>query len=72
MDTASLSIEKAKPGPKPKAKIDVEALQARVHNLEQLVLRMAHNSGTSRGIIVKAGLEPWEPGKADMSKHFSK
>ena len=69
MVTASSSIEKAKPGPKPKPKLDVEALLDRVHNLEQLVLRMAHNSGTSRGVIVKAGLTPWEPSKADMSKH---
>ena len=69
MEQASLSTEKAKPGPKPKAKIDVEALQLRVEQLEQLVLRMAHNSGTSRGVIVKAGLTPWEPTRADMSKH---
>ncbi len=66
--TESVSINK-RPGPKPKAKIDVEALQKRVEGLEQLVLRMAHNSGTSRGVILKSGLTPWEPEKADMHKY---
>lgn len=57
-----------KPGPKPKAKVDVEALEARVHNLEQLVIRLCHNSGTSHSIIMKAGLTPYSPTKNDMTK----
>ena len=70
MDTqTSLSIsEKKKPGPKPKEKVNTESLEARVHNLEQLIIRMAHQSGTSHSIIMKAGLEPYHPTKNDMSK----
>jgi len=59
---------KAKPGPKAKPKIDVEALEARVHNLEQLIIRMAHQSGTSHQFLIKAGLTPYSPTKADMTK----
>ena len=36
------AIPKAKPGPKPKAQVNVDQLQDRVHNLEQLIIRMAH------------------------------
>lgn len=59
---------KAKPGPKAKPKIDVEALERRIHNLEQLVIRMAHQSGTAHVLIQKAGLEVYVPTKGDMSK----
>ena len=61
-------IPKAKPGPKPKAQVNVEQLEARVHNLEQLIIRMAHQSGTSHQILLKAGLKPYIPTKGDMSK----
>ena len=67
MDTSS-STEKPKPGPKPKAKVDIEALEARIHNLEQLIIRMAHQSGTSHQILIKAGLTPYSPTKNDMTK----
>ncbi len=69
MDTSS-SIEpvKNKPGPKPAPKVDTKALENRIHNLEQLIVRMAHNSGTSHIIIKKAGLVPYTPTSGDMSK----
>ena len=63
-----IETPKAKPGPKAKPKVDVEALQDRVYNLEQLITRMAHQSGTSHSILLKAGLEPYIPTKGDMSK----
>ena len=72
MDTqTSLSTEvpaKKKPGPAPKPKVDTNALEVRIHNLEQLIIRMAHQSGTSHAILLKAGLEPYTPSKGDMSK----
>ena len=70
MDTqTSSSTEKKKPGPKPKVQLqEVIDLEVRVHNLEQLIIRMAHQSGTSHSIIMKAGLEPYHPTKGDMSK----
>lgn len=40
----------------------------RIEALEQLVVRMAHNSGTSHSVIIKAGLKPYNPTKDDMSK----
>ena len=66
----SLSTDqpKAKPGPKPKAKVDVEALEARMYNLELLVIRMAHQSGTAHAVIKAAGLEPYTPTRNDMTK----
>ena len=64
----SLSTEKKKPGPQAKPKVDTTALEARVHNLEQLITRMAHQSGTSHQILIKAGLEPYQPTQGDMSK----
>ena len=59
---------KKKPGPQAKPKQDVNQLEARIHNLEQLITRMAHQSGTSHQIIVKAGLEPYTPSRNDMTK----
>ena len=60
--------ERKKPGPQAKPKIDVEALLARVHNLEELIIRMAHQSGTAHAIIKKAGLTPYHPTQGDMSR----
>jgi hypothetical protein len=40
----------------------------RIANLEQLVIRMAHNAGVSHTIIINAGLLPYNPTKSDMSK----
>lgn len=62
------AIPKAKPGPKPKAQVNTQELEARVHNLEQLITRMAHQSGVSHSILLKAGLDPYLPTKGDMSK----
>ena len=62
------AIPKARPGPKPKAQVNTTELEARVHNLEQLIIRMAHQSGTSHQILKKAGLEPYSPSANDMSK----
>jgi hypothetical protein len=64
----SLSTERKKPGPQAKPKVDVEALLTRVHNLEELITRMAHQSGTAHVLIKNAGLEPYQPTKGDMSK----
>jgi len=64
----SLSTEKKKPGPVAKPKVDLEALQDRIHNLEELVIRMAHQSGVSHVIIKMAGLEPYSPIAGDMGK----
>jgi hypothetical protein len=61
-------IEKSKPGPKAKPKQDLNQLEARIHNLEQLIIRMAHQSGTSHTILIKAGLQPYTPNKEDMTR----
>jgi len=66
--SSSNEVIKKKPGPQAKPKIDVEALEARVHNLEELLTRMAHQSGTSHQLLIKAGLTPYQPTKNDMSK----
>ena len=63
-----IETPKAKPGPKAKPKVDVEALGRRIHNLEELITRMAHQAGVSHSILLKAGLEPYTPTKGDMSK----
>jgi hypothetical protein len=70
MDTSSSNEvpEKKKPGPAPKPKVDVGTLQNRIHNLEELIIRMAHQSGTSHQLLIKAGLTPYQPTKNDMSK----
>ena len=64
----SSSTEKKKPGPAPKPKLDTEQLLARIHNLEQLVVRMAHNAGVSHVLIKQAGLAPYQPTQNDMTK----
>jgi len=43
-------------------------LLTQLNKLQTLVLRMAHNTGTASSIIREAGLEPFVPGKKDMSK----
>ena len=62
-------VERKKPGPQAKPKIDVEALLERVSNLEALVLRMAHNNGTAHAIILKSGLQPYTANASDMGKY---
>ena len=44
------------------------ALEARVSNLEQLIVRMAHQSGHAHALFLNAGLEPYQPTRNDMSK----
>ena len=75
MDTSSfteIKPERQKPGPKKGAQKQadraLDELITRIHNLECLVIRMAHQGGISTSIIKEAGLEPWTPGKKDMSK----
>jgi hypothetical protein len=70
VETSSFSEApiKKKPGPQAKPKINVEALERRIHNLEELLTRMAHQSGTSHQLLIKAGLTPYQPTKNDMSK----
>ena len=61
-----------KKGPKPKADAaEVEKLIERMTKLEELVIRMCHNSGTAHSLILKAGLEPYSPSKAEMTKYAS-
>ena len=70
MEASSFSESpiKKKPGPQARPKIDVEVLERRIHNLEELLTRMAHQSGTSHQLLIKAGLTPYQPTKNDMSK----
>ena len=63
-----IEIPKAKPGPKPKAQVNVTELEARVHNLEQLIIRTCHQQGISHQLITNAGLTPYQPTKGDMSR----
>ncbi len=68
MEQSSLTETKKKPGPAPKPKVDLKALESRIHNLEELITRMAHQSGTSHALLIKAGLTPYQPTKNDMQK----
>jgi hypothetical protein len=43
-------------------------LEDKVALLEQVIVKIAHFTGTQR-IILDAGLEPFTPGKQDMSKY---
>ena len=66
------SKEKKKPGPaKGQAKQienNLKSLTTRIESLEALVLRMAHQSGTSHAIIRESGLAPFNPQHKDMTK----
>jgi hypothetical protein len=71
IETTPEPTQKKKPGPPSKPKVDmshIDALMARIADLESVVIRMAHNSGTAHAILKKAGLEPYNPSKADMSR----
>jgi hypothetical protein len=65
------STEPKKPGPKPKARIEPEALQARIDQLEKIIIKLAHFTGTNR-ILIENGIEPWSPDKASMNKFRGK
>lgn len=45
---------------RPKAEGACEALQARIENLENLVVRLAHVEGRSR-YVIEYGLKPYKP-----------
>jgi len=51
-----------------KAQYDAEALLRRIDALEKVVIRMAHNSGTSHQVLIQNGLTPYTPNKNDMTK----
>jgi len=77
MDTSSSTETpiKKKPGPQAKPKVDVgellkrlESLEVELFNTRELLIRMAHQSGTSHQLLIKAGLTPYSPTKNDMSK----
>ena len=77
-DAASLGLDVPEPDlgaisdpepPIPAAESQMlEEALIRITALETLIIRMAHNSGTSHAIIRKAGLTPYNPTKEDMSK----
>lgn len=64
--------ERQKPGPKKgaqkKAEATLTSLMTRLQNLEDLVIRMAHNSGTSSSVIRASGLKPYDLKPQDMNK----
>ena len=62
------AVEKKKPGPAPKPKVDVEDLQERVHQLELMVSKFAALAG-QRNLPIDYGLEPWDPETKDMNKY---
>jgi len=47
----------------------VVVLSDRVHNLEQLIARMAHNSGVSNRILIEHSIEPYQIKKSDIGKY---
>ena len=65
------SVERKKPGPQAKPKVDLEALQNRIHNLEEFISRMSHQMGISHTLLKKAGLTPYHPSQGDMNKFKS-
>jgi hypothetical protein len=71
IETTQEPTQKKKPGPPARPKVDmkhIDQLNKRIEALESVVIRMAHNSGTAHAILKKAGLEPYNPSKADMSR----
>lgn len=56
------------PPKKAQKKDNSQELLDRLEQLESLVIRMAHNSGTSHNLILQHGLQPYNPTKNDMSK----
>lgn len=76
--TPGEAVEKKKPGPAAKPKVEmaqIEELQDAlvetnklIKNLQGLVVRMAHNTGVAHELIKRAGLEPYNPTKSDMTK----
>jgi len=54
--------------PEPRATVIPEGLEAKLQGLANVVVRMAHNTGTAHGLLKQNGLEPYCPNKKDMSK----
>jgi len=72
IETIQEPTQRKKPGPPAKPKVDmshIDQANKRIEALESVVIRMAHNSGTAHAILKAAGLEPYNPTKADMSKY---
>jgi hypothetical protein len=63
----SSSIEKKKPGPKPKPE-KLALLEARVETLERCIERVATLTGNGN-ILMAFGLKRWIPSKKDLSKY---
>ena len=61
-------VEKKKPGPAPKLKVDVTELQERITQLENLVSKFAALAG-QRNLPMDYGLKPWDPELKDMKKY---
>ena len=59
--------EKQKKEDQPKT-VNVKSLEKRIEKLERALAKMAHMSGNHR-IMVEFGIDPWVPGKEDMSKY---
>jgi hypothetical protein len=60
-------VERKKPGPAPKPKLDTEQLLARIDALEKVLIEVATHTGYS-AILRKHGLEAYQPTKKDMSR----
>lgn len=78
LSSSDAQVERKKPGPQAKPKVDmgniilinkqITELTDRIARLEGLVVRMCHNSGVAHALMKKAGLKPYNPTNADMSK----
>lgn len=64
-------VERKKPGPAPKPKVEFEDYQAllnRVEKLEAMISRFAALAG-QRNLPMDYGLKPWDPTPKDMRKY---
>ncbi len=64
----NVSNMKNKPGPKPKAKVDVDALQEELTTLKAAFSRLAVMTGHGN-MLIEYGIERWTPGKKQMNKY---
>ena len=70
--TDELTIEKKKPGPQPKPKIefeDFQALVAKVNALEKVLAKVAHNAGNPNSLMTDNGLTPHNLQASDLRKY---
>ena len=67
MEQEQLATTPKKPGPKPKAKIDVEALQERIDKLETFIIELGTHTGYS-SVLRKHGYDTYKPTKQDMTR----